>query len=576
MRLSVLTEAMTLSESSFDMKAIFTVKSSKHSLKSEFNPDISREFIKNLNVDKVVEAVSATRPYVSTFFTAVLNRDYDSVIDVLYPIASMLNGPYSNNSGVVDEFKPILSLGDTYFDAVNKFLAFYVDIEGGSSIVLKKVKAIYDRFKDNRASILDSVFKLYESYLETLKDGKETAKSRKAKDKIYSEYVKKQSIIESVIDEVASISNKVTEDSPLKNINGGNYDVVNKFFEENRSEMKKISAKLLFLVYLDGILKDEQGSLYSAKNHSKFAPKKDKNSIISELKSQISDATSSDFQVSLTNEGFNLTVSTISSVDFQKLADFVASLAESGSVSMSFLEMNKEIQNLPEYSFYYAYDEVFGTKNLILYAAKLLDIESVKNAVSILVNQPMPEDFDLGAYSFSTEGNSIKSNQIALSDLERAYKYVKVFAILKNFSVEEYETEVTSIVKRLFKNPEATFPLEDVLKSLRKKKSEAFNLLTYSVLKSGLRNPETHDDVSDIIAYVAYDAAVNGREMNKLFIQMFKKVLVKAQDDVVAGMIRKTKGNPELISKVKDFLSDYSSVLSADNLATIGVVENAE
>lgn len=576
MRIKILTESTTLNESPFDIKAQFVIHSKENSLNSDFNPDISREYIKSLNVDKVADAVSASRPYITTFFKAVLDRKYEDVLDVLYPVAAMLVGPFSNKSPVIEEFKPALSIGSTYFDAVDKFLEFYRQVEGDSSIVLRKVKAIYDRFKDNRAKILDGLFTVYEEYLDTLDDGKENAKSRKVKQKLYSVYVMNQNLIEDVLDEVASLSPKKTEDSPLKQIVGKNYDSVRNFFEENRSDMKKIATKLLYLAYLDELLKNEQGSQYSVSKYSKFSEKKDKNSITSNLKMELGNDIDAEFQLSLNSDGFTVLIPTISSIDFEKAANSIKSHGESGTVKLYFLNMNQEIRNIPQYAFYYAYDKVFGSKNLTLHASKLLDIESVKNASSILVNQPMPEDFDLGEYSFSVEGNSIVSTSISLLDLNKAFQYIKVFAILKDFSVSEYEEEVFSLVKRLAKNPETSFPVEDLLKTVRKKKGAAINLMTYELLKKALKDPTHSEDAAYVLAYVAYDVAMNGVELNKLFSQLFKKILVNNQNDIVSGMIRKTKGDPEKIAKVKDFLLEYKGLLSSESLATLGVADNVE
>lgn len=576
MRIKILTESTTLNESPFDIKAQFVIHSKENSLNSDFNPDISREYIKSLNVDKVADAVSASRPYITTFFKAVLDRKYEDVLDVLYPVAAMLVGPFSNKSPVIEEFKPALSIGSTYFDAVDKFLEFYRQVEGDSSIVLRKVKAIYDRFKDNRAKILDGLFTVYEEYLDTLDDGKENAKSRKVKQKLYSVYVMNQNLIEDVLDEVASLSPKKTEDSPLKQIVGKNYDSVRNFFEENRGDMKKIATKLLYLAYLDELLKNEQGSQYSVSKYSKFSEKKDKNSITSNLKMELGNDIDAEFQLSLNSEGFTVLIPTISSIDFEKAANSIKSHGESGTVKLYFLNMNQEIRNIPQYAFYYAYDKVFGSKNLTLHASKLLDIESVKNASSILVNQPMPEDFDLGEYSFSVEGNSIVSTSISLLDLNKAFQYIKVFAILKDFSLNEYEEEVFSLVKRLAKNPETSFPVEDLLKVVRKKKGAAINLMTYELLKKALKDPAHSEDAAYVLAYVAYDVAMNGVELNKLFSQLFKKILVNNQNDIVSGMIRKTKGDPEKIAKVKDFLLEYKGLLSSESLATLGVTDNVE
>lgn len=576
MRLQILTESATLAESPFDIKAQFNVISSDKSLKPDFNPEITKEYIKGLNVDKVADAVSLSRPYIVTFFKGVLDRKYEDVLDVLYPIAAMLVGPFSNKSAIIDEFTPALSLGKTYFEAVSKFLEFYRLIESDSSIVLRKVKAIYDRFKDNRAKVLDGLFKVYEEYLETLDNGKENAKSRKLKQKLYSTYVMNQTLIENVLDEVASLSPKKTEDSPLKKIVGQNYDVVRNFFEENRGDMKKIASKLLYLAYFDELLRGDQGSKYSVSSYSKFTGKKDKNQLTSDLKMELGNEIDAEFQLNLTNDGFTVLIPTISSIDFEKAANAIKSHGKSGTVKLTFLEMHGEIKNLPQYGFYYAYDSVFGTKNLILHAAKLLDIESVKNAASILVNQPMPDDFNLGEYSFQVEGNSIVSNVISLNDLDLAKKYIKVFAILKDFSLNEYEEEVLSLVKRLAKNPETTFPIEDILKTVRKHKGSAINLLTYEALKKAMRNPELFDDVAYVLSYVAYDVALNGIELNKLFSQLFKKVLSKDQEDIITGMIRKTKGDPEKIEKVKSFLLGYRNLLNAESLNRLGVTENAE
>ncbi len=576
MRIKILTESTTLNESPFDIKAQFVIHSKENSLNSDFNPDISREYIKSLNVDKVADAVSASRPYITTFFKAVLDRKYEDVLDVLYPVAAMLVGPFSNKSPVIEEFKPALSIGSTYFDAVDKFLEFYRQVEGDSSIVLRKVKAIYDRFKDNRAKILDGLFTVYEEYLDTLDDGKENAKSRKVKQKLYSVYVMNQNLIEDVLDEVASLSPKKTEDSPLKQIVGKNYDSVRNFFEENRGDMKKIATKLLYLAYLDELLKNEQGSQYSVSKYSKFSEKKDKNSITSNLKMELGNDIDAEFQLSLNSDGFTVLIPTISSIDFEKAANSIKSHGESGTVKLYFLNMNQEIRNIPQYAFYYAYDKVFGSKNLTLHASKLLDIESVKNASSILVNQPMPEDFDLGEYSFSVEGNSIVSTSISLLDLNKAFQYIKVFAILKDFSINEYEEEVFSLVKRLAKNPETSFPVEDLLKVVRKKKGAAINLMTYELLKKALKDPTHSEDAAYVLAYVAYDVAMNGVELNKLFSQLFKKILVNNQNDIVSGMIRKTKGDPEKIAKVKDFLLEYKGLLSSESLATLGVADNVE
>jgi len=576
MRLKILTESTTLNESPFDIKAQFIIHSKDNSLNSDFNPDISREYIKGLNVDKVADAVSASRPYITTFFKAVLDRKYEDVLDVLYPVAAMLVGPFSNKSPIIEEFKPALSIGSTYFEAVDRFLEFYRQVEGDSSIVLRKVKAIYDRFKDNRAKILDGLFTVYEEYLKTLDNGKENAKSRKLKQKLYSVYVMNQNLIENVLDEVASLSPKKTEDSPLKQIVGKNYDSVRSFFEENRGDVKKIATKLLYLAYLDEILKNEQGSQYSVSKYSKFSGKKDKNSITSNLKMELGNDIDSEFQLSLNSDGFTVLIPTISSIDFEKAANSITTHGESGTVKLYFLNMNQEIRNIPQYAFYYAYDKVFGTKNLTLHASKLLDIESVKNASSILVNQPMPEDFDLGEYSFTVEGNSIVSTNISISDLAKAFKYIKVFSILKDFSITEYEEEVFSLVKRLHKNPETSFPVEDLLKVVRKNKGSAINLMTFELLKKALKNPEYSDDVAYVLAYVAYDVAINGVELNKLFAQLFKRILANNQDDIISGMIRKTKGDPDKLAKVKDFLLDYKGLLSTESLATLGVTENVE
>lgn len=576
MRLKVLTESATLGESPFDIKVQFNINSGKYSLNPEFNSEISKEFIRGLNVDKVKDAVSLTRPYISAFFSAVLGRDYGTVLDTIYPVAAMFVGKFSNSSPIMDEFKTALSISDTYFDTVNKFLEFYRGIESDSSIVLRKVQAIYDRFKDNRAKVLDGLFNVYEEYLSTLKGGEETGKSKSVKQKLYSEYVKNQNLIEDVLDEVASLSPNKTEDSPLKSIEGKNYDAIRNFFEENRGDMRKISAKLLYLAYFDEILSNEQGKLYSTSSYPKFTGKKDKNSLTSEVKEAIAAEFGGDFLVGVNNTGFSVTISNISSVDFQKVAESIITLGQSGSMKLTFLEMYREIKDLPQYSFYYAYDEVFGTKNLIENAAKLLDIESVKNVASILANQPMPEDFELGKYSFEVEGNSVVSSQISTRDIEKAMKYIKLFAILKDFNLSDYEDEIKSIVKRLANNPDASFPIDDVLRSVRKSKGGTFSVMAYNSIKGSIRNPETYNDIAEVLSYVAYHSAIDGSETNKLFQQLFRKILISSQTEIIDSMIRKTKGDEIKLDKVKEFLLDYRRVLSSESLTRLGVTDNVE
>lgn len=576
MRLNILTESATLKETPFDINAKFNIKSTKYSLNSEFDPEITKNFVRGLSVDKVKDAVSVSRPYISTFFSAILDRDYDAILDVIYPVASMFVGRFANNSGIVDEFKTALTISKSYFEAVDKFLGFYKSVERDSSIVLRKVQAIYDRFKDNRAKILDGLFTVYEEYLSTLKDGEETGKSKASKQKLYSEYVRNQNLIENVLDEVASMSPKKTEDSPLAAITGKNYDNVRVFFEENRADLKKISAKLLYLAYFDEILKSEQGSLYSTNKYSKFTAKKDKNAIISEIKSAISEKFEGECQIGLTNDGFTVSANTVSSVDFGALLSSVDSLSNNGLVDLVFAEMYGEIKQLPQFSFYYAYDEVFGTNTFLDKASKLLDVDSVKNVALILANQPMPEDFDLGKYSFETQGNSIAANKLAVKDSEKILKYIRVFSILKNLNLSEYENEAKSIVKRLSKNPEATYDLDKVLKSLRKSKGSSFSILAYNMLKKGLRDKEKVDDVTYVIQYVAYEAAIEGDELNKLFQQLFKKVLIADSANIVDSMIRRTKGDDIKLDKIKELLLSYRDYLSAESLTKLGVSENVE
>jgi hypothetical protein len=57
---------------------------------------------------------------------------------------------------------------------------------------------------------------------------------------------------------------------------------------------------------------------------------------------------------------------------------------------------------------------------------------------------------------------------------------------------------------------------------------------------------------------------------------LFKRILANNQDDIISGMIRKTKGDPDKLAKVKDFLLDYKGLLSTESLATLGVTENVE
>ena len=576
MRLQILTESATLKETPFDIKAKFVVNSKKYSLTSEFDSEISKEFIKNLNIEKIKDVVSLTRPYISTFFDAVLNRDYDTVLDVIYPISSMLVGRYSNTSSVVEELRDVLSISKIYMESVNKFLSFYSEIENDSSIVLSKIQSIYERFKNNRVKILDGLFTAYEGYLNTLKEGKETGKSKEAKQNVYSEYVRSQNIIEDVLDEVASMSPKKTEDSPLKSISGKNYDKVKEFFETNRSDLKKISAKLLYLAYFDDILRNEQGSLYSSSKYDKFSYKKDKTGILSEIKNTISDKIDGEFQVGINNSGFTVSTQSISSIDFPKLAESISGLGESGSFTITFLEMYQEIKTLPEYSFYYVYDEVFGTKSFIESAAKLLDVESIKNVGNILASKPMPEDFELGKYSFEVEGNSIISNSISIKDTETAIKYIKVFSMLKDLNIDEYEVAVKSLVKKLAKNPENTFPINDVLKSLRKNKGDDFNILTYSIIKNAIKDPEQYNDIAYVISHIAYNYAIEGFESNKLFRQLFKKILINNQTEIIDYMIRKSKGDDIKLDKIKEFLLDYENVLTPESLTRLGVTENVQ
>lgn len=584
MRLNILTESNNLRESPFDLNISFEIISSEHSLTPSLDPTISREFIKGLNIDKVCDVVSAYRPYVVDFFKGVLNRDYESILDVLYPIAAVLSGPFANNSSIIDEFKSVLSIGKTYYEVVNNFLSFYDTLDSDSSIVLEKIKAIYDRFKDNRAKLLDGLFTKYEEYLKTLENGKETTKSKTAKQQLYAEYVRNQTTIEDVLDEVSSISINKHEDSPLKSIKWKNYDIVSKYFEENRADIKKIAGKLLYLSYFDNLLKDSQGKFYKVSKYSKFTAKKDKNTIVSEIKSKLESSIKGDIEINLTYDGFKIIAKGISSTDIESTIEAVKQISSDGYFTLNFLDMYEEIKSLPIYSFYYAYDEVFGTKTLYASAARLLDVDSARNAATILASQPMPSNFDSSEYSIKIGGkyaisvghNQIVSNKILLEDSDYGEKATKIMEILKDLDLSEFEETIKSLVKRLAKNPDATYTIDDVLRDMRRNKGSNFSVLSYSILKKALKDPALYDDIEDVLSYIAYHAAINGTEFNKLFKTLFKHVLLNNQDDVIDNMIKKSKGDEKILDDIKNFLLDYRKVLSPESLTRLGVPVDAE
>jgi len=571
MRLEILTESAELSKSPVDLKVICEVRSNQYQLTPEFDHEITKNFISKLNIDKVRSAVVVESPYIVKFFNAILAKDYDSILDVTYPIASVLHGRYSNRSAVVEEFKNVLSIGKSYFESVDSFLEFYKNIESDSSLVLKKVKAIYDRFKNNKSKIFDNVFSIYEAYLTTLNEGKETGRSKKVKQELYSAYVKQSNQIEDVVDEITSIKNDPNEKSPYETISGSNLALIQKYFEENRGQMKKISSKLLFLAYLDGMLTSEHGVNYSTSKYPRFTKKKDRTSIESAVREIIAKKYSNTVTINPSQKGCVIIFNLISSDDFEKVTTVLPEIGDNVTLDITMLEMHKDIKEVPLYGFYYAFDSAFGTHNILEKAASLLDIESPRSVSNILINAPIPEDFDLGQFSFRVEGNNIQIDKIRASDFDKALKYINFFSSLKNFPIEEFTEYATKITKKLLKSPETNFSIDDVLRSLRSSKGETFSVLTYQILKKYLKDENYYSDIVYVLIYIAYHSAIENRDMNKLFSAIFKRVLSGSQDQVVDELIRKTKGNEENLEKIKDFLLDYKTILTPESLTRLGV-----
>lgn len=571
MRLEILTESTELSKSPVDLKVICEVLSNQYQLSPEFDGEVTKAFISKLNVDKVRAAVVVESPYIVKFFNAILAKDYESILDVIYPVASALHGRYSNKSSVIEEFKNVLAIGKSYFESVDSFLQFYKTIESDSSLVLKKVKAIYDRFKNNKSKIFDNVFSLYEEYLTTLKDGEETGRSKKAKQAIYSAYVKQSNQIEDVVNEITSIKNNPNEKSPYETISGSNLAMVQKYFEENRGQMKKISSKLLFLAYLDGMIASEQGANYSTSKYPRFTKKKDKAAIESAVREIIAKKYTNTVTINPSQRGCVIIFNLIDSDDFEKVMTVLPEIGDDVTLDITMLEMHKEIKEVPLYGFYYAFDNAFGTNNTLEKAASLLDIESPRSVSNILVNSPMPDDFDLGQFSFTVEGNNIQVGKIRSSDYSKVSKYISFFAALKNFKIDEFTEYATKITKKLIKSPETNFSIDEVLRSLRNSKGSTFSVLLYQVLKKYMRDETYYSDIAYVLIYIAYYSAIENRDLNKLFSTLFKKVLTNSQDQVVDELIRKTKGNEENLEKIKDFLMDFRAVLTPESLTRLGV-----
>lgn len=564
-RLSILSEATKLTKSTINLSVDANVISREHSSTSEFNADISREYISGLNVEKVKEVVGTKYPFIVTFFDSILNREYKEALSVVYPTASLLVGKFSAKSEIVSELTPVLSLSSKYFESIDRFLAFYRSIEGEGSIVLKKVQAIYDRFKDSGSSIFKAIFSAYEEYLSTLNDWKETAKSKEVKQKIYSIFVKQQSTIESVLDEMASISPNKLDKSPYESISNLNIDSLTKYFEENRSEVKKIATKLLYIAFLDITLDSEIGSYYNARSYSAFSPAKDLDKIEAAIRKAISKKYPGEISLKITNKGFSLSIKSINSNELERLTKV---LNEFGNVTynLTILEAFGNIKTLPEYAFYYVYDEVFGTHKFVEEVTRMMDLDSPRTVASILTNQPMPEVFELGKFNFEASGNSIKVDPISSENVDKLSKYLTFFGLLSEFEYDSYAKEVTKLVNKTHRAPDSVLSTEHLLRSLRVSRGTTLNNVTLALLKNAIRNPETSSDAKYVMIYIAYHAALSGRDLPSAFYRIFKKIVADNQEYVMDSMIRKTKGDENKINKVSEFIMEFSDVLNKETL----------
>lgn len=561
MRIDILTESSenleSLDQSPFDISVVFRVKLPEYLQLDKVDSRVSRDYIKTLSMDKVAKVVYLSKPYIAVFFRAVMDRKYEDVLDVLYPVVSTLVSRYSPRSPVIDEFKDVLSIGEVYGENVESLLSFYKTLDSESVVTVSKVKAIYDRFKNNSGRLLGPVFNAYEQYMETLKDGQETHKSRKSRQSLYSIYTKDQEQLESLINEMASLRSKDITESPLKSISSRNYDLVSEFFETNRSGMKKLASKLLYLAYLEEQLINEQGSLYSSNKHSKFINKTDSREVLDRIKRELLSKLDYQAQVTVKGDIIGISFKSISSIDFKELCSIIESNASSGSVSIKLINMAQEFSSIPHYLFYYALDKAFGSKALSIKASQLLDIESPTNAATILLNSPMPDNFDYKEHCFTIEGSSIKFKSFSISELKNLLKYVEVFGIIKDCDLNAYSTELSKIVDNLIKNPESVLSSLDLIKHMRKRRDSELSSVTFNVLRKSLNDKDVAYDISYVVSYVMYYNIINEIEYNKLFRSLFAKVLKKYGNEVVQYLIGKCKSDESNLAKVKDHLIRY-------------------
>lgn len=566
MHLDILAESEAIENSPDSLKfdARFEITTTQN-IKSVYSKDVAREYIKTLDIEEVKELASDSSPVVVDLYECVENNNMEDFLPLVrrfyYYLKSDAIGSSSKKYRYFDE---LLSLGDRYNTILENLKAFLSSVSSEDDIILKKIGAIYDKFSRSSNKTFKELFRLYGEY--TRNENKET------RNQILKIYWNNKSNIDDIVDEMYSISGKIFKNLTTP-ITQNEQEVRNKkileYFEENNSDLKWFSEKLLYIEYLKEFLEiNGQHTNIDFNKIKEFCEANKKTTPENVIKNIVKDHFEHNSEITKTSNKLKISVN---SAKYEDIIAFIEDLYDNGNFT---IDCELSVKNPAgkfgnPYKILYSMYSTKGVNHLFKIINDLRNIHGSNKVLTEMENVSEDSGKIYKKIGFIVENNVMKFNGFvhnAKSFIDQFGNKVKVLESAYNLDEEKYNSFITETLEKMNKKENPHLSLKDSLRDLA---GDDLNQYSYKMLINEIRD-ENSKYVSFIINRICnkvYSLAMSGKDLEKYLKSLFIEAIKKDQDEVVGSFKFKQAVNVNQAKNMIELLSDFSELFSKENQA---------
>lgn len=577
MRIDILCEAESPSgTNSLNFGATLTINKNEENNVNSFSKDASDTFISRLKIDQVKEVVDEQRPIIVEFFNAMHGDSFESFLKYSTRLYEYLSSKaITSKSRKYSIFDQILNLGSKYEEELTSLSSFMSTIVSDDDFLIKKVGAIYEKFKRSTPKIFKDLFDQYTAYLNSLIEGKETRQSKQLRKNVLNSYWKNKASIEDLIEELHGLGTKFYKKEDSINDSTAQSEL-SKYFTEHKDELKRLSTKFLYIEYLIKYFADEGiNNIYDLNSIKVFSGPVDKKADEVAIKNALNNTYESNYTLKKSGEGYNVV---LASTSYPQIQEFINGLYENGNYSVSIrgtvANFHTTFESTSPYKLLHSVYKVTGQNHIYDTMNELYNLHgSVRKVVNEMTQVSQDEDSSNehlkrfakifnAKYDKNSDSISFSESIDNPADIEKVGKFVE---IMDKFKSEDgdYSDFISDSVKKLNGNENPNLNIKDAVRLLSK---GGLTLHTYRLIQSEIKNPASEYSTYLInrVAFRVMHEVSKGSDLDKYLRSLLKTCLTIDAEDFLEAASFCTPHSINAVHNIVQFYDEIDDSIQSD------------